>query len=199
MVESVTSLSVTEEVAASGAVALSTAEFVLAPDDGGAGAGAGVETASGTFLSKPCWLTVLDTDDWKENQQKYCLHLKTARNTWLLSTMATWHGQLCWNKICGYSYTGLKFNLSYNKAKKRLLKYEYKQEINVLMLQTLSTNLMLCTFFLQWVIFRNFKSVCAIGWLCHNWAASSHLCVNNNTGGHELNPQNSISSAKNQK
>lgn len=54
MVESVTSLSVTEEVAASGAVALSTTEFVLATDDGGAGAGAGVETASGTFLSKPC-------------------------------------------------------------------------------------------------------------------------------------------------
>lgn len=34
-VESVTSLSVTEEVAASGAVGLSTAEFVLAPEEEG--------------------------------------------------------------------------------------------------------------------------------------------------------------------
>lgn len=62
-VESVTSLSVTEEVAASGGVGLSTAELVLGPEEEEAWTAAGVETATGTFLSKPCWLTVLDTDD----------------------------------------------------------------------------------------------------------------------------------------
>lgn len=52
--ESVTSLSVTEEVAASGGVGLSTAELVLGPEEEGARTVAGVETATGAFLSKPC-------------------------------------------------------------------------------------------------------------------------------------------------
>lgn len=49
----VTSLSVTEGEAASGAVGLSTAELVLGPEGEGRTV-AGVETATGSFLSKPC-------------------------------------------------------------------------------------------------------------------------------------------------
>lgn len=52
--ESVTSLSVTEDVAASGAVGLSIAELVLGPMEEEVWRVAGVETATGTFLSKPC-------------------------------------------------------------------------------------------------------------------------------------------------
>lgn len=51
-VESVTSWSVTEDVAASGAVGLSTAELVFGPEEGGAWPMIGVE--AGAFLSKPC-------------------------------------------------------------------------------------------------------------------------------------------------
>lgn len=50
----VTSLSVTEEVAASGAVGLSTAELVLGPEQEDTWTVDGVEAAAGTFLSKPC-------------------------------------------------------------------------------------------------------------------------------------------------
>lgn len=53
-VESVTSLSVTADVAASGAVGLSTAELVLGPEDEEAWTVTGVEAVTGTFLSKPC-------------------------------------------------------------------------------------------------------------------------------------------------
>lgn len=68
--ESVTSLSVIEGVAASGAVILSIAELVLGPEEEAAWTGTGVETAAtGTFLSKPCWLPVLDTDDYKGDQK----------------------------------------------------------------------------------------------------------------------------------
>lgn len=59
----ITSLSVTEGVAASGGVGLSTAELVLDPVEEDNWTVAGVDAATGTFLSKPCWLTVLDTDD----------------------------------------------------------------------------------------------------------------------------------------
>lgn len=54
-VEFVTSLSVTEGVAASGAVVLRKAELVLGPEEAAAWTATGVETAAtGTFLSKPC-------------------------------------------------------------------------------------------------------------------------------------------------
>ena len=53
-VESVTSWSVTEAVAASGGVGWSTAELVLGPEGEEARTVAGVETATGAFLSKPC-------------------------------------------------------------------------------------------------------------------------------------------------
>lgn len=49
-----TSLSVTEEVAASGGVGLSTTELVLGPTEEEAWIVAGVETVTGTFFSKPC-------------------------------------------------------------------------------------------------------------------------------------------------
>lgn len=61
-----TSLSVTEGVAASGAVILSIGELVLGPEDEAVWTGTGLETAAtGTFLNKPCWLPVLDTEDYK--------------------------------------------------------------------------------------------------------------------------------------
>lgn len=44
----------TEEVAASGGVGLSTAELVLDPEEEGTWMVAGVEAATGTFLNKPC-------------------------------------------------------------------------------------------------------------------------------------------------
>lgn len=59
-----TSLSVTEGVAASGAVTLSGVQFVLGPEEEAAWAETGVETAAtGALLSKPCWLSILDMDD----------------------------------------------------------------------------------------------------------------------------------------
>lgn len=50
----ITSLSVTEGVAASGGVGLSTAELVLDPVEEDNWTVAGVDAATGTFLSKPC-------------------------------------------------------------------------------------------------------------------------------------------------
>lgn len=44
----------TEEEAASGAVGLRTAKFVLDPEDEDSWPVAGLETADGTFLSSPC-------------------------------------------------------------------------------------------------------------------------------------------------
>jgi len=61
--ECVTSLSVTEAEAASAAVGFNAAEFIWGPEEEEARTVAGVETATGTVRSKPCWLTVLDTDD----------------------------------------------------------------------------------------------------------------------------------------
>lgn len=59
-----TSLSVTEGVAASGAVILSRLELVFGPEEEPACPDTGVETpATGAFLSKPCWLSMLDIDD----------------------------------------------------------------------------------------------------------------------------------------
>lgn len=69
-VEFVTSLSATEGIAASEAVVLRIAELVLGPEEAEAWTATGVETAAtGTFLSKPCWLPVLDTDDYKKGHQ----------------------------------------------------------------------------------------------------------------------------------
>lgn len=63
--KSVTSFPVVEGVVESGAVILSIAELVLGPEEEAAGTETGVETtATGTFLNKPCWLPVLDTDDY---------------------------------------------------------------------------------------------------------------------------------------
>lgn len=63
--ESGTSLSVTDGVAASGAVILSRLELVFGPEEEPACPETGVETApaTGAFLSKPCWLSMLDIDD----------------------------------------------------------------------------------------------------------------------------------------
>jgi len=52
---------VTEALAASGAVALSTAPG-LGPEEDGGWPGAGVEVAAGSFIG-PCWLGMLDADD----------------------------------------------------------------------------------------------------------------------------------------
>lgn len=60
----------TEALAASAAVGLSTAELVLGPEEEGAGGAAGVEAAAGSFLSRPCWLIVLDMDDWRGQRNR---------------------------------------------------------------------------------------------------------------------------------
>lgn len=52
--ESGTSLSATEGEAGSGAVGFNPVELIWGPEDEEARTGAGVETATGTFLSKPC-------------------------------------------------------------------------------------------------------------------------------------------------
>lgn len=88
--------------AASGAAGLRTARLVFCPDEETFTA-AGVETITGAFLSKPCWLAVLDTDDCNNNraesQKLPTLYIKTTHQHFRIEKMRSHQTEFA-HQIC---------------------------------------------------------------------------------------------------